>query len=166
MRARSPAGSIVLNEFQWIHHTNVIASMISSSDGMRERGDGEASGGSARQSVRMSDRNGGSKNDTECDMVGRVPVEKAFVEGDESESLGSEDMEGRWRGMKEKRGPVPGLKDWKDLQWQQHSRGGHTDQILTSHYLPVAKHFVSHVFQTQRFPAVVNRRVANNINTW
>ena len=87
MRARSPAGSMVLNEFQWIHHTNVIASMISSSDGMRERGDGGAFGGSARQSVCMSDRGGDSKNDAECDMVGGVLVEKALVEGGESESL-------------------------------------------------------------------------------
>jgi hypothetical protein len=70
MRARSPAGFIVLNEFQWIHHTKVIASMISWSEGMCERGDGVASGGSARQSVRMTDRGGGSKNGAECDMVG------------------------------------------------------------------------------------------------
>ena len=67
MRARSPAGSIVLNEFQWIHHTNLIASMISWSEGMCERGDGMASGGNARQSVRTTDRGGGRK--TACDMV-------------------------------------------------------------------------------------------------
>ena len=67
--------------------------MISWSEGMYERGDGMASGGSARQSERMADKGGGRK--AECDMFRCAPVEKAFVEGDESESLG-EDMEGRW----------------------------------------------------------------------
>jgi len=94
MRARSPAGSIVLNEFQWIHHTNPIALMISSSVGMCERGVGRASGGSARQSVSLSDRGGGRRNDAEWDKVGGV--DRAFDEGDDSESFWSEDMEGRW----------------------------------------------------------------------
>lgn len=95
MRARSPAGSIVLNEFQWMHHTNAIARMISSSDGVYERGDGWASGGSARQSVRQSDRGGGRRNDAECDKV--EGVEKPFVKGDDSGSWWSEDdMEERW----------------------------------------------------------------------
>ena len=69
--------------------------MISSSDGMYERGEGEAFGGSARQSVRISDRDGCSKND-ECDIiVVRVPGEKFFFKGDDTKSL-SEDMEERW----------------------------------------------------------------------
>jgi hypothetical protein len=88
MRARRPTGSIVLNEFQWIHHTNAIASMISSSDGMCERGDGQASGGSARQSVRLSHRGGDRRHDAECDRTGGVEI--LFVESDDS------DMEGRW----------------------------------------------------------------------
>ena len=46
--------------------------MISSSDGMCERGDGQASGGSARQLVRLSDRGGGRRHDAECDREGKV----------------------------------------------------------------------------------------------
>ena len=41
--------------------------MISWSEGMCERGDGMASGGSARQSERMADKGGGRK--AECNMV-------------------------------------------------------------------------------------------------
>lgn len=112
MRARSPAASIVLNEFQWIHHTNAIASMISSSDGMCERGDGEASGGSARQSVRLSNERGGGRwNDV------MVPgVERAFDERD-SKSLGSVDME-KMEKMRKIRGAVSGPEDSKYLQGQ------------------------------------------------
>ena len=49
MRAHNPRGSIVLNEFQWMHHTNAIALMISSSLGICDRGDGIAPGGRGRQ---------------------------------------------------------------------------------------------------------------------
>ena len=49
MRAHNPLESIVLNEFQWMHHTYVIAVMISSSVGICERGDGHAPGGRGRQ---------------------------------------------------------------------------------------------------------------------
>jgi hypothetical protein len=44
----------VLNEFQWMHHTNAIAAMISSSVGICDRGDGIAPGGRGRQRARMS----------------------------------------------------------------------------------------------------------------
>ena len=54
MRAHNPRGSIVLNEFQWMHHTNAIAAMISSSVGMCDRGDGIAPGGRGRQRACMS----------------------------------------------------------------------------------------------------------------
>lgn len=49
MRAHNPPGSIVLNEFQWMHHTNAIASMTSSSVGICDRGEGHAPGGRGRQ---------------------------------------------------------------------------------------------------------------------
>ena len=54
MRAHNPLGSIVLNEFQWMHHTYVIAAMISSSVGICERGGGHAPGGRGRQRECMS----------------------------------------------------------------------------------------------------------------
>ena len=96
MRAHSPAASIVLKEFQWIHHTNAIASVISLSDGMCERGDGKASGGTARQSVRLSGRKGGRRDDAVFDDSS--DSEEVFDDEDDSERefLWSEDMEGRW----------------------------------------------------------------------
>ena len=54
MRAHNPLGSIVLNEFQWMHHTNAIAAMISPSVGICDRGDGHAPGGRGRQRAHMS----------------------------------------------------------------------------------------------------------------
>jgi hypothetical protein len=65
MRAHNPRGSIVLNEFQWMHHTNAIAAMISSSVGMCDRGDGIAPGGRGRQRARMSGV-GSAGNDVGC----------------------------------------------------------------------------------------------------
>jgi hypothetical protein len=67
MRAHRPPGSMVLNEFQWMHHTNAIAAMISSSVGICERGDGHAPGGRGRQRAYIS-RGGG--NVVDCDFLG------------------------------------------------------------------------------------------------
>jgi hypothetical protein len=65
MRAHNPRGSIVLNEFQWMHHTNAIAAMISSSVGICDRGDGIAPGGRGRQRVCMSGV-GGARSNVGC----------------------------------------------------------------------------------------------------
>ena len=53
MRAHNPPASIVLNEFQWMHHTNAMAAMISSSVGRCDRGDGDAPGGRGRHRACM-----------------------------------------------------------------------------------------------------------------
>jgi len=95
MRAHNPPGSIVLNEFQWMHHTYVIAAMISSSVGICERGDGDAPGGRGRQRARMSGAGGGGGgNDFDRDGFGGVG--RPFVRVCESlpRSFGS-DM-GEW----------------------------------------------------------------------
>ena len=69
MRAHNPRGSIVLNEFQWMHHTNAIAAMISSSVGICDRGDGITPGGRGRQRACMPGVGGGSE-------VGRATFEE------------------------------------------------------------------------------------------
>lgn len=72
---------------------------------MCERGDGQASGGSARQSARLSDRGSSRMHDGECGRV--VGVETEGVDSD----MGGK-ME---RNEREKWGTVSRLEDRKDF---------------------------------------------------
>jgi hypothetical protein len=78
MRAHRPAAPIVLNEFQWIHHTYAIAVMISSSVGMCERGGGHAPGGRGRQRACMSGV-GGIESDLERTPLVGVGVDMPLL---------------------------------------------------------------------------------------
>jgi len=62
MRAHKPPASIVLNEFQWMHHTYAIAAMSLSSVGICDRGDGTAPGGRGRQRDMSGTRDAGIEN--------------------------------------------------------------------------------------------------------
>lgn len=94
MRAHNPPGSIVLNEFQWMHHTNAIAAMTSSSDGICDRGDGHAPGGRGRQRARMS----GLGGTVGCATFDEDEVLFAGVVGTVAESFVSDDMTEKWQG--------------------------------------------------------------------
>jgi hypothetical protein len=87
MRAHNPRGSIVLNEFQWMHHTNAIAAMISSSVGICDRGDGIAPGGRGRQRACMFGV-GGAGSDVGCVTFEEDGVLLAGVWYPLAESLG------------------------------------------------------------------------------
>jgi hypothetical protein len=87
MRAHNPHGSIVLNEFQWMHHTNAMAAMISSSVGICDRGDGIAPGGRGRQRARMSGVGSGG-SDVGCATFEEDGVLLAGVCNPLAESLG------------------------------------------------------------------------------
>ena len=88
MRAHNPRGSIVLNEFQWMHHTNAIAAMISSSVGICDRGDGIAPGGRGRQRACMS-RLGSVESDVGCATLEEDGVLLVEFCNPLAESLGS-----------------------------------------------------------------------------
>ncbi len=93
MRAHNPRGSIVLNEFQWMHHTNAIAAIISSSVGICDRGDGIAPGGSGRQRACMSGL-GGAGSEVGCATFEEDGVFFVEVCDPVVESLGSDMAEG------------------------------------------------------------------------
>jgi hypothetical protein len=80
MRAHNPPASIVLNEFQWMHHTNAMAAMTSSSVGRCDRGDGHAPGGRGRQRARMSGVGGNAFEVDEMPFAGACdPLAVSFM---------------------------------------------------------------------------------------